>query len=170
MASAARGPRWALIGVEALIGANAIYGGVGLIRDGTGMPADWLNATPFNSWVLPGVFLLVAIAVPMFTAAVAELLRLRWAFFASGLAGPGPAGLDRGSGRVTSSCSRCCSRLGWSSAGWRSGPIGANPCCRSDHPQWTLRTVCAADVGRPREEQDPSPARLAGETLVPEPV
>ena len=86
MTSAARGPRWALIGVEALIGANAIYGGVGLMRDGMGLPADRLESTPFNSWVLPGVFLLVVVAVPMFTAAVAELLRLRRAFFASVLA------------------------------------------------------------------------------------
>ena len=40
MTSAVRCRRWALIGVEALIGANAIYGGAGLMRDGMGMPAD----------------------------------------------------------------------------------------------------------------------------------
>jgi len=59
-----------LIGTETVIGANAVYGGVGLIRDGLGMPSEWLEPTPFGSWVLPGVFLLAVIAVPMFAAAM----------------------------------------------------------------------------------------------------
>ena len=83
MATTRQPSRWALIGVEALIGASAIYGGIGLIRDGMGMPAEWLDSTPFGSWALPGVFLLVVIAVPMFTAAAAEILRSRWAYLAS---------------------------------------------------------------------------------------
>jgi hypothetical protein len=37
MATARQPSHWAVIGVEALIGVNAIYGGVGLIRDGMGM-------------------------------------------------------------------------------------------------------------------------------------
>jgi hypothetical protein len=83
MATAREPSRWALIGVEALIGANAIYGGIGLIRDGMGMPAEWLDWTPFGSWALPGVFLLAVIGVPMFSAAAAEILRSPWAYLAS---------------------------------------------------------------------------------------
>jgi hypothetical protein len=81
-----RGVRSVLIGVEALIGANAVYGGVGLMRDGMGMPSEWLDRTPFESWRLPGVFLLVVIALPMFGATAAEILRSRWAYLASVIA------------------------------------------------------------------------------------
>jgi hypothetical protein len=83
MATERRPWRWALIGLEALIGLNAIYGGVGLIRDGMGMPAEWLDSTPFGSWALPGVFLLAVVGVPMLAAAAAEILRSRWAYLAS---------------------------------------------------------------------------------------
>jgi hypothetical protein len=78
--------RWALVAVEFLIAANAVYGGVGLIRDGLGMPGEWLESTPFDSWRWPGVFLLLVIAVPMTTAAVLEIARSQWAFAASMLA------------------------------------------------------------------------------------
>lgn len=63
--------RWALIGVLGLVTANALYGGVGLMVNGLGMPGDWLDGTPFASWVLPGVALLVLVAVPQAVALVA---------------------------------------------------------------------------------------------------
>lgn len=72
--------RWLLIAVEVLIAANAVYGGIGLMVNGMGMPMEWLDRTPFDSWVLPGVFLLILIAGPMAVAAAAELKRLRWAY------------------------------------------------------------------------------------------
>jgi hypothetical protein len=75
--------RRVLVGLEVLIAASAVYGGVGLIRDGLGMPDEWLVGTPFDTWVLPGVFLLLVIAVPMVCAAAAELSRSRWAFWIS---------------------------------------------------------------------------------------
>lgn len=61
--------RWALFGVLVLVGASAVYGGVGLMADGLGMPPDWLDSTPFTSWVLPGVALLVTVALPQLGAA-----------------------------------------------------------------------------------------------------
>jgi hypothetical protein len=67
--------RWLLFAVELLIAVNALYGGVGLIVDGMGMPANWLAQTPFTSWTLPGVLLLVVVGVPMALAAGAELVR-----------------------------------------------------------------------------------------------
>jgi hypothetical protein len=69
-----------------VIGANAVYGGVGLIRNGLGMPSEWLDPTPFASWFWPGVFLLVVIAMPMFGAAILEIVGSRWAYAGSMLA------------------------------------------------------------------------------------
>lgn len=79
--------RWSLIALEVLIAANAIYGGLGLIGSGLGMPQEWLADTPFDSWVLPGVALLIVIAVPMTIAAGAEITRATWAYRMSVTAG-----------------------------------------------------------------------------------
>ncbi|HEU4348122.1 MAG TPA: hypothetical protein VFR35_10070 [Actinoplanes sp.] len=79
--------RWALIAIEVIVGTNAVYGGIGLIAGGLGMPAEWLAGTPFDSWVLPGVFLLAVVAAPMLVAATGELGNQRWAFTASVAAG-----------------------------------------------------------------------------------
>ena len=56
--------QWALVAVLLVVAANAVYGGIGLIVNGMGMPDDWLTRTPFDSWVLPGVALLTTVAVP----------------------------------------------------------------------------------------------------------
>jgi hypothetical protein len=85
--------RGVLIGAEVFVAVGAIYGGVGLIADNSiGMLPEWLDGTPFTSWTLPGIFLLLVIAAPMTTAAVAELRRLRWAYAASVLAGAAMVG------------------------------------------------------------------------------
>jgi hypothetical protein len=54
--------------------------------DGLRMPVDWLDPTPFDSWLWPGIFLLAVIAVPMTAAAVLEIVRSPKAFAASMLA------------------------------------------------------------------------------------
>jgi hypothetical protein len=59
---------WALAGLDGLTGAAALYGGAGLIRDGFGMPDGWLAGTPLTGWVLPGVALLIGVAVPQLAA------------------------------------------------------------------------------------------------------
>jgi len=61
--------RWWLAGVLLVVAVNAVYGGVGLIADGLGMPDDWLERTPFGSWTWPGVALLVTVALPQLLAA-----------------------------------------------------------------------------------------------------
>ena len=77
-----------MIGLELFISASAIYGGVGLIWNNVlGMPDDWLQGTPFTSWTLPGIFLLLVVAVPMAAAAVLGLRRSVWAPAASIIAG-----------------------------------------------------------------------------------
>jgi len=101
--------RWALIGVELLIGAAATSGGIGLMSDSIGMPAEWLDGTPFGSWLLPGILLLAVVALPMIVAAVAELDRASWAYAASLVAGALQAGGSWPSWRScsgTPSCSR----------------------------------------------------------------
>lgn len=66
--------RRTLIGLEVVSGIGAVGGGIGLAAgNAIGMPADWLAATPFRSWFVPGLLLLLVVAVPMGTAAFDEL-------------------------------------------------------------------------------------------------
>jgi hypothetical protein len=82
-----------LIALELLIGVGAVYGGVGLMwNNAIGMPDEWLQGTPFTSWVLPGVFLLLVVAVPMTAAAVLEVRHSARAAVASVLAGAAEVG------------------------------------------------------------------------------
>jgi len=90
--STAHGHR-VVAGIELLVAASAVYGGVGLIAgNAIGMPDDWLAGTPFGSWVLPSVLLLLVVAAPMTVAAVLELRRSRWAAVASVTAGAAQIG------------------------------------------------------------------------------
>jgi hypothetical protein len=65
--------RAVLVAVELLLGASAVYGAVGLLTGTLGMSDDWLAGTPFASWVVPGVALLLVVAVPMLGAAFLEV-------------------------------------------------------------------------------------------------
>ena len=58
-----------LLVVLLLVAANAVYGGVGLAVDGMGMPETWLERLPVDSWVWPGVALVVTVAVPQLVTA-----------------------------------------------------------------------------------------------------
>jgi len=78
---------WALAGLEGLTGAAAVYGGIGLIRDGFGMPDGWLAGTPLTGWVLPGVALLIGVAVPQLAAAALIAARAQAGLAAGYLAG-----------------------------------------------------------------------------------
>lgn len=78
---------WTLAVLDGLTGAAAVYGGAGLIRDGFGMPDGWLAATPLTGWVLPGVALLIGVAVPQLAAAALILLGARPGLAAGYLAG-----------------------------------------------------------------------------------
>ena len=58
--------RFAVIGLETIAAVSALGGGIGLVAgNAIGMPAGWLAATPFSSWLVPGVLLLLVVAVPM---------------------------------------------------------------------------------------------------------
>ena len=76
-----------LAGLDGLTGAAAVYGGAGLIRDGFGMPDGWLAGTPLTGWVLPGVALLIGVAVPQLAAAALIAAGVRPGLAAGYLAG-----------------------------------------------------------------------------------
>lgn len=84
---------WALIGVELFVAVGAVYGGVGLMAgNAIHISDDWLVGTPFDTWTLPGIFLLIVVALPMTIAAAAEMRRLRWSYRASVVAGAAQIG------------------------------------------------------------------------------
>jgi hypothetical protein len=68
----ARGrPGNTLLVVLVLVALNAVHGGVGLMVNGMGMPDEWLEHLPVDTWVLPGVALLLTVAAPQALAALA---------------------------------------------------------------------------------------------------
>ncbi len=84
---------FSLILLEVFVAVGAVFGGVGLIADNAiGMLPEWLEGTPFASWTVPGFLLLLVVALPMATAAYAEIRYLSWAFAASVLAGAAQLG------------------------------------------------------------------------------
>lgn len=71
--------RWSLAGVLLLVAVSAVYGGIGLMGNGMGMPRGWLDRTPFDSWTWPGVALLITVAAPQLVAAGLAVAGHRWA-------------------------------------------------------------------------------------------
>jgi hypothetical protein len=86
---AGRGWRRTLVAVLLLVAAGAVYGGVGLMSNGMGMPRAWLARTPFDSWTWPGVALLGTVALPQVAVAGLVLAGRRWASLAGVAAGAG---------------------------------------------------------------------------------
>ena len=58
-----------------------------MLRDGFGMPLSWLSHTPVHGWVLPGLALLIGVAVPQLTLAVLVVTGDRHGLAAGYLAG-----------------------------------------------------------------------------------
>jgi hypothetical protein len=77
--------RLLLGGLEAFIAIGALYGGIRLLVDpeGFGLKQAWLAGSPFSSYTIPAVFLLVMIAGGMIAAALLAL----WASELAALAG-----------------------------------------------------------------------------------
>jgi hypothetical protein len=65
---------WLLIGLLGFTGMGALYGGIGLIDGGLGMPIEWLDGSPFQTWVVPGLALLGIVAIPSLWALIEEAL------------------------------------------------------------------------------------------------
>jgi len=68
---------------QTLIGLSAVAGGVGLVMDPTGaslgMSSDWLQGSPFPSFLIPGLFLLGVNGVGTLVGAVLSFRGHRYA-------------------------------------------------------------------------------------------
>lgn len=84
--------RWALTILLALIGLNALVASIGFIADptgeGIGIPQDWLDDSPFDDYLVPGI-LLGGLGVLHGVAAVREWTGSRHAWLWAGLAASG---------------------------------------------------------------------------------
>ncbi len=80
-----RATRALLATLEGFIAIGAVYGGYNLIADaeGFGVEDSWLDGTPFPSYTVPGVFLIVAIGGGMLAAAATTLIAGKWAALAA---------------------------------------------------------------------------------------
>jgi hypothetical protein len=76
-----------LVVLETLMGLAAVGGSVGLIlTNGLGMPVEWLKGSPFGSYTIPGLVLLVVGSINL-AGAAGVLPRHRWGAPVSAVAG-----------------------------------------------------------------------------------
>ncbi|HWT32318.1 MAG TPA: hypothetical protein VN107_01030 [Microbacterium sp.] len=81
---------WALLVITTFQAATAIAGGIALIAtDGLGMPLSMLENAPFDSFLWPGLILVVVVGGTQTTAALTLLRRTGSALFWSAIAGLG---------------------------------------------------------------------------------
>ncbi len=83
----ARTLRIALIVFELFVGLNALGGGIALVAGFSGMSEEALRGSPFTSYVVPGIALIVFVGGSDFLAAALLLARRRAGIAASALAG-----------------------------------------------------------------------------------
>jgi hypothetical protein len=85
----ARFERAALVVLELFNGLMAIVGTVGLLSGAwsEGVPVEWLRGSPFTSYLVPALALLVFVGGSSFLAAMLLILRNPWGIPASLLAG-----------------------------------------------------------------------------------
>ena len=77
--AAAQRIRWPLVLIELVIAVNALGGAVWGLAGAENVPRDWLEGTPFDSYLIPSLILLVGVGGGMTGAAVALLMRQRYA-------------------------------------------------------------------------------------------
>ncbi len=79
--------RWLLAGLHAVLGIAAVGAGQAFVRDPSGdtlgMPADWLEGSPFPDYRVPGLFLMAVIGTANLLSAVLLGLRHRHASLVS---------------------------------------------------------------------------------------
>jgi len=69
---------------------SAVGGGVGLVvANGMGMPQSWLEGTPFDSFVMPGLILVLVVGGTQALAVLLQHRRHPWWPAAAGVAGFG---------------------------------------------------------------------------------
>lgn len=67
-------PRLALAAVESAVLVTTVPGSWWLFSGTSTLPESWLTGTPFTTWSLPALLLLLAVGVPAGVAAALELL------------------------------------------------------------------------------------------------
>ena len=82
-------PGWLLALLALNVTVAAVYGGIGLLTGAMAMDDSWLQGGPFHSWTLPGVALLLTVAVPQAVLLVLSLLGSRLSIPAGYLMGVG---------------------------------------------------------------------------------
>ena len=79
--------RRTVVGLHLFNAVSAVGGGVALVAGGLGVPTTLLRHTPFESFVVPGIFLAVVIGGSATIGATALLAHWRRALVISGAAG-----------------------------------------------------------------------------------
>lgn len=79
--------RYTLIVFNAFLAVTAIGGGIGLISGSIAPGLELLAGSPFQSYTLPGLALLVLVGGSALLATVLMLRRSRWGVLASGITG-----------------------------------------------------------------------------------
>ena len=67
--------------LQLFIGLTAIAGGLRLVANPSGtleFPLEWLNNTPFTTYIIPGLILLIVIGVSSVLAGIVTFLRSRY--------------------------------------------------------------------------------------------
>lgn len=64
-----------IISIELVLGIAAFVGGLGLVRDGSGMEVAWIAHTLLPSWTIPGILLAGLVGGGMLTAVVLTVRR-----------------------------------------------------------------------------------------------
>ncbi|MBN1461071.1 MAG: hypothetical protein JXA57_16210 [Armatimonadetes bacterium] len=83
----ARAGRPALIVLDVIIGLLGIGGGIATATGADPFPQEWIAGTPFNSYLIPGIILTLAVGGAAAAAAVGMLRRAGWGPLASVFAG-----------------------------------------------------------------------------------
>ena len=87
------GYAWIAIALEVFTAVGAIPVGISMLTDTTGrsvgLPGGWIEATPFGSYLVPGLYLLFVNGVGMLVAAGLGVARHRWASWLTAILGTG---------------------------------------------------------------------------------
>jgi hypothetical protein len=96
---AVRGPierpayAWLAVALELFTALGAIPVGLMFLADPTGasigLTSGWIEATPFGSYTIPGLYLVAVNGIGMIVAAVLTVRRHRWAPWLTGILGTG---------------------------------------------------------------------------------
>jgi hypothetical protein len=75
VSSPRRKTRWVFVALELIIAINAVGGSIWGLSGAKDVPREWLDGTPFDSYVVPSLILLVGVGGGMSAAAAALALR-----------------------------------------------------------------------------------------------